>query len=193
MSDARLPLPYRDSCAHLLIPLNRCRFNEYYLPWKCEVGRDRRGPRWALPVADLGTRPRDIVTRSVSTRNSRSEWPRWMKSARLREERGVIEQRQSTKSSSARSICTYYSSRRLHIGLLNPPVPVQHPCPAACGWILLSVLFLFVFFPQDEVTTRTWWWAPASMITAACCPDSSSSTSRLEGVRAGPHTIGNRY
>jgi NADH dehydrogenase (ubiquinone) 1 beta subcomplex subunit 7 len=37
MSAARLPLPYRDSCAHLLIPLNRCRFEEYYLPWKCEV------------------------------------------------------------------------------------------------------------------------------------------------------------
>ena len=37
MSDARLPLQYRDSCAHLLIPLNRCRFEEYYLPWKCVV------------------------------------------------------------------------------------------------------------------------------------------------------------
>ena len=37
MSEARLPIPYRDSCAHLLIPLNRCRFEEYYLPWKCEV------------------------------------------------------------------------------------------------------------------------------------------------------------
>jgi hypothetical protein len=37
MSAARLPLPYRDSCAHLLIPLNRCRHEEYYLPWKCEV------------------------------------------------------------------------------------------------------------------------------------------------------------
>ena len=37
MSDARLPLAYRDSCAHLLIPLNRCRYEEYYLPWKCEV------------------------------------------------------------------------------------------------------------------------------------------------------------
>ena len=40
MSAARLPLQYRDSCAHLLIPLNRCRFEEYYLPWKCVV-RDR--------------------------------------------------------------------------------------------------------------------------------------------------------
>jgi hypothetical protein len=41
MSAARLPLAYRDSCAHLLIPLNRCRYEEYYLPWKCEVGRGR--------------------------------------------------------------------------------------------------------------------------------------------------------
>ncbi|KAF2182003.1 hypothetical protein K469DRAFT_729128 [Zopfia rhizophila CBS 207.26] len=39
MSAARLPLPYRDSCAHLLIPLNRCRYEEYYLPWKCEDER----------------------------------------------------------------------------------------------------------------------------------------------------------
>ena len=37
MSEARLPLAYRDSCAHLLIPLNRCRFEEYYMPWKCVV------------------------------------------------------------------------------------------------------------------------------------------------------------
>lgn len=35
MSDAKLPLAYRDSCAHLLIPLNKCRYNEFYLPWKC--------------------------------------------------------------------------------------------------------------------------------------------------------------
>ncbi|KAJ2891202.1 hypothetical protein MKZ38_000736 [Zalerion maritima] len=35
MREAKLPLPYRDSCAHLLIPLNRCRFENYYLPWKC--------------------------------------------------------------------------------------------------------------------------------------------------------------
>ena len=37
MSAARLPMAYRDSCANLLIPLNRCRQEEYYLPWKCEV------------------------------------------------------------------------------------------------------------------------------------------------------------
>ncbi|KAF2643854.1 hypothetical protein P280DRAFT_445056 [Massarina eburnea CBS 473.64] len=39
MSAARLPLAYRDSCAHLLIPLNRCRQEEFYLPWKCETER----------------------------------------------------------------------------------------------------------------------------------------------------------
>jgi len=37
MRDAKLPLAYRDSCANLLIPLNRCRFETYYMPWKCEV------------------------------------------------------------------------------------------------------------------------------------------------------------
>lgn len=37
MRDAKVPLAYRDNCAHLLIPLNRCRFETYYLPWKCEV------------------------------------------------------------------------------------------------------------------------------------------------------------
>ena len=39
MAEARLPLPYRDQCAHLLIPLNKCRVSEFYLPWKCEPER----------------------------------------------------------------------------------------------------------------------------------------------------------
>ena len=37
MRDARLPLAYRDSCAHLLIPLNQCRRETWYAPWKCTV------------------------------------------------------------------------------------------------------------------------------------------------------------
>ena len=37
MSAAKVPLPYRDTCAHLLIPLNKCRYQNYYLPWRCEV------------------------------------------------------------------------------------------------------------------------------------------------------------
>lgn len=39
MSEARLPHAYRDSCAHLLIPLNKCRKATWYAPWKCEVRR----------------------------------------------------------------------------------------------------------------------------------------------------------
>ncbi|CAG8447771.1 9232_t:CDS:2 [Funneliformis mosseae] len=36
MAEAKLPLGYRDYCAHLLIPLNKCRIEAWYLPWKCE-------------------------------------------------------------------------------------------------------------------------------------------------------------
>lgn len=49
MSEARLPLAYRDSCANLLIPLNQCRVKEYYLPWKCEVRRQRNPPTHTKP------------------------------------------------------------------------------------------------------------------------------------------------
>ncbi|CAM8936353.1 unnamed protein product [Rhodiola kirilowii] len=35
----KVPIPYRDQCAHLLIPLNKCRQSEFYLPWKCENER----------------------------------------------------------------------------------------------------------------------------------------------------------
>lgn len=37
MRDAKLPLAYRDSCGHLLIPLNKCRRETWYAPWKCVV------------------------------------------------------------------------------------------------------------------------------------------------------------
>ncbi|KAG0306776.1 hypothetical protein BGZ98_001737 [Dissophora globulifera] len=39
MKDARLPLGYRDACADLLIPLNKCRSETYYLPFKCSDER----------------------------------------------------------------------------------------------------------------------------------------------------------
>ncbi|RAL48052.1 unnamed protein product [Cuscuta campestris] len=39
MVEAKVPLGYRDQCAHLLIPLNKCRQAEFYLPWKCENER----------------------------------------------------------------------------------------------------------------------------------------------------------
>ena len=31
----RVPLQYRDNCAHLLIPLNECRMDTFYMPWRC--------------------------------------------------------------------------------------------------------------------------------------------------------------
>ncbi|CEG36127.1 nadh dehydrogenase 1 beta subcomplex 7 [Plasmopara halstedii] len=36
MVDAKLPLNYRDTCAGLLIPLNKCRRSTLFLPWKCQ-------------------------------------------------------------------------------------------------------------------------------------------------------------
>jgi len=33
---AQLPLGYRDQCSALLIPLNKCRRQNFYLPWECE-------------------------------------------------------------------------------------------------------------------------------------------------------------
>ena len=35
MSAARLPLSHRDTCAHLLIPLNACRRQTFYMPGSC--------------------------------------------------------------------------------------------------------------------------------------------------------------
>jgi NADH dehydrogenase (ubiquinone) 1 beta subcomplex subunit 7 len=35
MSAARLDLQWRDYCAHVLIPLNKCRRQNYSLPFKC--------------------------------------------------------------------------------------------------------------------------------------------------------------
>lgn len=43
MRDARLPLQYRDSCANLLIPLNKCRHENSWMPWRCEVSGSRLG------------------------------------------------------------------------------------------------------------------------------------------------------
>lgn len=39
MKDARIDVAWRDYCAHLLIPLNKCRHQTFYLPWKCQHER----------------------------------------------------------------------------------------------------------------------------------------------------------
>lgn len=35
----KIYIGYRDFCAHLLIPLNACRRDNFYLPWRCEHER----------------------------------------------------------------------------------------------------------------------------------------------------------
>lgn len=70
MSAAKLPLQYRDSCAHLLIPLNKCRVESYYLPWKCEVCTTSKPDASRNRRADKMGRTRDIRTKSANTRSS---------------------------------------------------------------------------------------------------------------------------
>jgi len=102
MSAARLPLAYRDSCAHLLIPLNRCRFDTYYLPWKCMV---RPSPRflhdpWCRPGAtgegahkanQPTNRTSVIATRSASTSSSNAGSKRWTSCERRETAKGAID------------------------------------------------------------------------------------------------------
>jgi len=35
----RIQLAWRDYCAHILIPLNKCRVANYHLPWRCSEER----------------------------------------------------------------------------------------------------------------------------------------------------------
>ena len=37
MAEAKVPLVLRDYCAHLFIPLAKCRKENYYIPWKCQA------------------------------------------------------------------------------------------------------------------------------------------------------------
>lgn len=94
MRDARLPIAYRDSCAHLLIPLNKCRRDTWYAPWKCGVRAPalaaRSGAEWCGAML---TRRRTSATRtkSASMSSSRSAWPRWTSCASPRAARGATE------------------------------------------------------------------------------------------------------
>lgn len=35
MEDQKIPVCWRDDCAHILIPLNYCRRLTWHAPWKC--------------------------------------------------------------------------------------------------------------------------------------------------------------
>ncbi|KAJ3092164.1 hypothetical protein HK102_010125 [Quaeritorhiza haematococci] len=39
MQRQQIPLEFRDYCAHLLPELNKCRVENYYLPWRCSKER----------------------------------------------------------------------------------------------------------------------------------------------------------
>jgi hypothetical protein len=39
MKAARLDIAFRDYCAHMLIPLNACRRENWYMPFKCSHER----------------------------------------------------------------------------------------------------------------------------------------------------------
>lgn len=39
MDAAQIPYAFRDYCVHLLIPLNECRRQGLYMPWKCKHER----------------------------------------------------------------------------------------------------------------------------------------------------------
>ena len=56
MMDAKVPLQYRDWCAHLYIPLKKCRIETRFMPWKCKHERHE----WdECQVADYYRRIRD--------------------------------------------------------------------------------------------------------------------------------------
>lgn len=56
MMNAKVPLRFRDYCAHLYIPLMECRYNTYKMPWKCKEEKHE----WEeCEMADFYRRMRD--------------------------------------------------------------------------------------------------------------------------------------
>ncbi|KAH8105413.1 NADH-ubiquinone oxidoreductase B18 subunit-domain-containing protein [Cristinia sonorae] len=39
LKNSKIPLAWRDGCSSLLLPLNVCRKDKFYLPWECENER----------------------------------------------------------------------------------------------------------------------------------------------------------
>lgn len=124
MRDARLPLAYRDSCAHLLIPLNKCRRETWYAPWKCTVrftqpeaaADERRGSRKlqeqtskiansSLPgTSGRATQLREVPVRRVQEASCEDERAAGVKRGRAKQLRRCWED-EETK-------CTYYPCMR---------------------------------------------------------------------------------
>ncbi|KAL8343416.1 hypothetical protein RB601_004344 [Gaeumannomyces tritici] len=164
MRDANLPIQYRDSCAHLLIPLNRCRSATYYLPWKCEVrpaetataGSEivSKSPRHvSARAADTARyRTRGTATKSASTTSSSSGWPRWTSYGRPRAASGATDCAGSCwgsermEASGARRWSLYIRSvRRRHWGAIH----LTTLCAGKCATDTPPILGASRWFPGD--------------------------------------------
>ena len=63
LQNARIDLAYRDHCSHLLIPLNKCRRQTFYMPYECSHERHEYEkcqyfeyvPAHAYPLIFLGS------------------------------------------------------------------------------------------------------------------------------------------
>ncbi|CAI9768465.1 unnamed protein product [Fraxinus pennsylvanica] len=74
MVEAKVPIPYRDQCAHLLIPLNKCRQAEFYLPWKCEAERHTYEKKASCPFRSSLKQPMlDYERKKLNC----GEWQSW--------------------------------------------------------------------------------------------------------------------
>ncbi|GJJ07835.1 hypothetical protein Clacol_002040 [Clathrus columnatus] len=61
MKDSQLPLGYRDQCSALLIPLNKCRRTNWYLPWHCEHQRHEYEHCQYLESKELSKKYKDMA------------------------------------------------------------------------------------------------------------------------------------
>jgi NADH-ubiquinone oxidoreductase B18 subunit (NDUFB7). len=62
MMDAQVPLRFRDFCAHLYIPLLKCRYDTHRVPWKCKAEKHE----WEeCEMADYYRRMRDKYRESL--------------------------------------------------------------------------------------------------------------------------------
>jgi hypothetical protein len=123
MRDARLPLAYRDSCAHLLIPLNKCRRETWYAPWSCtvrfhSVGCRRRRSGESMKALEQESKFANLSRAGISGRATRL---REMPVRRVQEASGQDERAAGVKRGRAKQLrcwkdegtkCIYYPCMR---------------------------------------------------------------------------------
>ena len=71
MKAAQVPLAFRDYCAHILIPLNECRYNHWFSPFQCTDLRHAYEKCQYDECAALLGRPQPIPERRVAASRAR--------------------------------------------------------------------------------------------------------------------------